>query len=180
MSISTVGITSTTNITLVAPDGVIGVDGNFLLDIDRSYLNWVPNDVHAFHWYGDALGGDIEYKMETPFGDKKPNERITELGEWENLVKVYNEELQRREDYRLAEIAYVEATRDYWQELRFLRDERLTDCDWTQLPDAQLTESKVGEWAVYRQQLRDLPQNITDPKPLVNDENHESWPVKPS
>jgi hypothetical protein len=29
--------------------------------------------------------------------------------------------------------------------------------DWTQLPDAPLTEAKKAEWAAYRQQLRDMP-----------------------
>ena len=32
----------------------------------------------------------------------------------------------------------------------------LAQSDWTQLPDAPLTEAKKAEWAVYRQQLRDM------------------------
>jgi|TARA_A100000172_G_scaffold5668_3_gene3255 hypothetical protein len=38
------------------------------------------------------------------------------------------------------------------------RDELLKDSDWTQLADkAGLADSKVTEWATYRQSLRDLP-----------------------
>ena len=38
------------------------------------------------------------------------------------------------------------------------RDELLKDSDWTQLADkGGLADSKVTEWATYRQSLRDLP-----------------------
>ena len=41
---------------------------------------------------------------------------------------------------------------------RSIRDELLKDSDWTQLADkAGLSDSKVTEWATYRQSLRDLP-----------------------
>lgn len=33
----------------------------------------------------------------------------------------------------------------------------LVKSDWTQLPDAPLTEAKKAEWAAYRQQLRAMP-----------------------
>ncbi len=43
------------------------------------------------------------------------------------------------------------------EELRQKRDEILTWCDWTQVPDSPLTDTKKTEWATYRQTLRDLP-----------------------
>lgn len=44
------------------------------------------------------------------------------------------------------------------------RDKRLTDCDWTQLPDVMAIHDKdwIKQWADYRQALRDLPDNIVD------------------
>ena len=42
------------------------------------------------------------------------------------------------------------------------RAEVLRNTDWTQLPDAQLSEAKVNEYKVWRQQLRDIPANHTD------------------
>lgn len=36
------------------------------------------------------------------------------------------------------------------------RNSLLLICDWTQLPDVDLTEAEVGQWRVYRQELRDL------------------------
>jgi len=40
--------------------------------------------------------------------------------------------------------------------LRVKRNKMLSDCDWTQLPGAPLTEEQKQEWADYRQQLRDM------------------------
>ena len=75
----------------------------------------------------------------------------------------------------------MERNRDYLTELREIRDELLRSCDWTQLPDVQstFTSSKKEEWIEYRQKLRDLPENIEDPKPLVLDPNHPDWPISP-
>lgn len=42
-------------------------------------------------------------------------------------------------------------------EIRETRNYRLRASDWTQMPDAPLSDSKKLEWATYRQQLRDLP-----------------------
>lgn len=47
--------------------------------------------------------------------------------------------------------------------LRFERDKMLGKSDWTQMPDSPLSDNKKSEWATYRQQLRDLPANTSDP-----------------
>ena len=59
-----------------------------------------------------------------------------------------------------------------WSELRTARNLRLTECDWTQLGDAQLTGAKVTEWQTYRQALRDLPATTVDPTVV-------EWPTPP-
>ena len=46
-------------------------------------------------------------------------------------------------------------------EVRANRDVLLDACDWTQVADSPLSDSKTTEWATYRQALRDLPS--TDP-----------------
>lgn len=56
--------------------------------------------------------------------------------------------------------------------MRRERDRRLTACDWTQVSDAPLTDEQKTAWAAYRQALRDLPENTTDPANPV-------WPDKP-
>jgi hypothetical protein len=42
------------------------------------------------------------------------------------------------------------------------RKRELQDCDWTQLSDVDLINK--WDWAVYRQELRDLPAQGADPK----------------
>lgn len=56
--------------------------------------------------------------------------------------------------------------------LRSERNARLAACDWTQLFDAPLTNEQKDLWAVYRQALRDLPDNTEDPA-------NPDWPVAP-
>jgi hypothetical protein len=56
-----------------------------------------------------------------------------------------------------------------WDDLRPDRNRRLQSTDWTQVADAPVDSV---EWALYRQDLRDLPSNTTDPRnPL--------WPTPP-
>jgi hypothetical protein len=59
--------------------------------------------------------------------------------------------------------------------LETVREERnsfLSSCDWTQLNDCKLSESKKLEWTQYRQALRDFPSTV--------DLNNIVYPEKPS
>lgn len=51
----------------------------------------------------------------------------------------------------------------------------LMNSDWTQMPDSPLTDAKKTQWAVYRQALRDLP----DDQSSVNTFENVVWPVPP-
>jgi hypothetical protein len=64
----------------------------------------------------------------------------------------------------------AEAIKKAWRELRLSRRRLLNNSDWTQVPDAPVDSAA---WAVYRQQLRDLPANTADPRDVV-------WPEPPS
>lgn len=57
-------------------------------------------------------------------------------------------------------------------EIREKRNQLLTACDWTQLPDSPLSAEKREQWAAYRQQLRDLPSTADEAGNVV-------WPEKP-
>lgn len=52
------------------------------------------------------------------------------------------------------------------------RDKFLYSCDWTQIPNNPLTPAKQEEWAVYRQQLRDITQQSGYPFNVI-------WPTQP-
>ena len=53
--------------------------------------------------------------------------------------------------------------------IRLERNRRLQESDWTQLVDAPVDQDA---WALYRQQLRDLPKNVRDVKDVI-------WPEPP-
>jgi len=58
------------------------------------------------------------------------------------------------------------------ESLRPERNRLLAESDWTQLNDSPLPEDKLAAWSAYRQDLRDLTDDI--------DENGEvELPVKP-
>ena len=158
-------------LTISPSDKYISVDNDGILQIQQD-LSWIPSNIHALQWYD--TWGEVEYN------DGTPNERLEELGIFEQAVEDYNNEIVRIENQRIADEEAAEAARDYWSELRTLRDQRLTESDWTQVADAPLTEEQKIAWQSYRQALRDLPENITDPKPLVLDPNHPDWTIKPS
>jgi len=50
-----------------------------------------------------------------------------------------------------------------WNLIKTYRNGYLLQCDWTQLADAVLTDSEKIAWATYRQALRDIPQDFTNP-----------------
>lgn len=155
-------------ITIIPADKYISIDNEAFTQMKHQDLSWIPSNVHALQWYD--TWGEVEYN------DGTLNERIEELGIFEQVFVDFNNEKKRIEDEKIAE----EMARDYWEELRDLRNLRLLECDWTQVADVQLSDAQKTEWTLYRQQLRDLPENITDPKPLVLDYNHSSWPIIPT
>lgn len=60
--------------------------------------------------------------------------------------------------------------------IRRRRNFELITSDWTQLPDAPLSEQKRAEWVVYRQQLRDMPADYIE----FTADTPITWPVKPT
>jgi hypothetical protein len=57
-----------------------------------------------------------------------------------------------------------------WKALRDQRNRLLADSDWTVLSDSP---TSTAAWKTYRQALRDLPANTTDP-------TAPDWPTPPS
>jgi len=73
-----------------------------------------------------------------------------------------------RAHYRDGElIGYIDMT---WDEVRLARNQALEDSDWRALKDVVLTNA----WKLYRQSLRDLPQDHEEANDAADD-----WPVKP-
>ena len=53
-----------------------------------------------------------------------------------------------------------------------LRNSLLLESDWTQLADVPLTSEQKNNWAIYRQELRDITSQSGFPDDII-------WPIKP-
>jgi len=67
--------------------------------------------------------------------------------------------------------AVAAAAKEAWDRVRAIRTQKLADSDWTQLPDAPLTDDQKTTWRTYRQALRDI---TTQPDPT-----NIAWPAEP-
>lgn len=94
--------------------------------------------------------------------DTFENYNLDQLKVVDGVLSVKSQDLQDAEDTIIK-----------WSSVRSKRDKTLSDCDWTQAADSPLSDAKKAEWATYRQQLRDLPANTSDPA-------NPTWPTPPS
>ena len=149
------------NLVIIPSDRIIGIGTTIISGIGTD-LSWIPSDVHAVHW--DGSSGEIEYNV------GKANLDITSIGIYSQAETTFNNEIQRRKDL---DDEYLNSSTFLWMKLRSERDNLLLSSDFTQLGDIGLSESKKTEWINYRQALRDLPANTSDPA-------NPNWPTKPS
>jgi hypothetical protein len=59
-----------------------------------------------------------------------------------------------------------------WASLRTERNALLVSSDWTQYNDSPLDDEAKADWAVYREELRDLPESADPADP--------TWPHDPN
>lgn len=121
----------------------------------------------------------MKIKQESKEQQKKLEDEF-QLNEEKLKERLELEQKEEEEEQNKKLQEEFEKNRNYWQEFRKIRNYKLFQSDWSQLSDAPLTEDQKNAWQVYRQELRDLPENITDPKPLVLDSNHPDWIQTPS
>jgi|TARA_R100000084_G_C4617176_1_gene131225 hypothetical protein len=144
-------------ITIIREDKTVVKDG---VGIAGLTLSSVPSDVWAVQWDSTTSTGTVEK-------NDLSVETITSLGIYQSCVDEFDTKKTE------LETPPTLTTDEEWANLRIIRTSLLSESDWTQLSDSQLSSTKKTEWATYRQTLRDLPANTSDPaKP--------TWPTKPS
>jgi len=72
---------------------------------------------------------------------------------------------------------WAEDTDTFLKHLKAERNLKLANSDWTQIPDSPLTTEQRTAWSTYRQELRDLPANLTGNEITVED---APWPTPPT
>ena len=80
------------------------------------------------------------------------------------------------EHYNWSGVTWVFDSEAFMEIVREARNTALSLCDWTQIPDASLTTEQKAEWATYRQQLRDITDNLTGSETTIED---APWPSAP-
>nr|BAR38287.1 hypothetical protein [uncultured Mediterranean phage uvMED] len=93
------------------------------------------------------------------------NDKLVDMNEAEQ--KAYDERMLDNENKALPRALEI---------LRGRRNFLLQDCDWTDLPNAVLTDEKKFEWQIYRTNLRDITKGLT----TVEDVRAVIFPTKPS
>jgi hypothetical protein len=93
------------------------------------------------------------------------NDKLVDMNEAEQ--KAYDERMLDNENKALPRALEI---------LRGRRNFLLQDCDWTDLPNAVLTDEKKSEWQIYRTNLRDITKGLT----TVEDVRAVIFPTKPS
>lgn len=143
-------------------EGGVVLEGPVLLPInwkDVSNFNALDNQsLKSYGWFPHRF-------VEATLG---PNDKITgsyfaigddEVVEYQTIAPKSEGEIQ-------------ELINQQWINIRSRRNIEIQECDWTQLADVPLSDSKKLEWKEYRQALRDIT-NFETP-------DHVIWPQKPS
>lgn len=144
-------------ISIVADDKMVVKDG---VGMSGLTLSGLAADIWAVQWDSTTSKGHVEKR------DNSVTE-ITSFGDYAAHVTEYDTALA-------AELKKIEDAKPTDEEkLRTDRNNLLFQSDWTIGNDSPLSTSKQNEWKTYRQALRDLPANTSDPaKP--------TFPTKPS
>ena len=108
----------------------------------------------------------ISYKVEALYS-LRPNAEWSLQGAEETLQWLDTEQIEPTSQEIADEIARLQAD-EPWKKLRSQRNQLLSETDYLALSDVTMS----SEMTTYRQTLRDLPANTTDPANPV-------WPTKP-
>jgi len=115
-------------------------------------------DTGVIEYTFGGKGGDLECNQPYIEGEYSGNEYVVVDGE---AVRKPESDIKSFQDSRLL-VGIIN-----------MRNGLLSESDWTQSNDSPLTDAKKTEWATYRQALRDLPANTSDPANPV-------WPSQPT
>jgi len=141
-------------------------------DSDRDRL-----ETFAYFQDGDAFMTKNKYRKNAKTGEYVWESYEFDLEEFstaeitELYTKLYDQFLQFKEkqDFDLDSLIkseYVKNNVINWNKVRLIRNFLLDDSDWSQLPDAALTDTEKAQWVTYRTELRNLPELNNGREPM--------------
>jgi len=102
-----------------------------------------------------------------------PKHGIVKITDPDELQSILDEEAR---DPLVKRAEWIESNREeLMADIRVTRNMLLSQSDWTQVKDVNLSEEDISAWATYRQALRNFPSSITDEN--ITD---PEWPTDPT
>ena len=98
------------------------------------------------------------------YGECPDGDLALQAGEGQSVLEAVFEPNKKVQDGALVDDMPTESELNA-RALKLLRTQRsqfLAYSDWTQVPDSPLSSEKRSEWQMYRQQLRDLPNDYSN------------------
>lgn len=142
---------------------------NYIASEQRLFVVYTPTDSTLLS-YGAWVGGITDDMSEEEIINKII--KTVPLSSWnapENAIAVALVGTANTGSYTatIAEPSIISS-----HDIRVQRNLLLEESDWTQLPDAVLSEAEKTSWTTYRQALRDITEQETFPDNVV-------WPTTP-
>ena len=103
----------------------------------------------------------------TPVTTTHPNDKVENVDPYKDGDKWYTQKVTPF----VAPTPEEPTEEQNWELVWFQRYEKLRECDYVVFEDSLV--SNKDEWKTYRQALRDVPQNNSDPDDIT-------WPEEPS
>lgn len=113
------------------------------------------------------------------YGECVDSDFDSQAGAGENVIELEFKPNTKVSDGKLVDVpvSNEELNAQVMRNVRANRDLMLNSCDWTQMNDSPLSDSKKDEWKTYRQTLRDFPATVAGD---VVDFNQVIFPTAPS
>ena len=112
------------------------------------------------------------------YGECSDGDLALQAGEGQSVLEAVFEPNKKVQDGALVDDMPTESELNA-RALKLLRTQRsqfLAYSDWTQVPDSPLSSEKRSEWQMYRQQLRDLPNDYA----TITSLEQVNFPTAPS
>lgn len=109
------------------------------------------------------------------YGSKSPNDSPNTFSKYSELAKWCNSNnamIVDRGDYYEAVPVPEPTEEELARNVRGIRDAKLSETDYLVVPDYPISEENLAEVKVYRQALRDIPEQSGFPKDVI-------WPDIP-
>lgn len=141
-------------------------------------------DSTALYSYKGALPTTLPYKIRLSDGTVRTDvssftdEELTDVGYTGPYTVPSFNEASQRVTWNSSDLEYVVGDipeSELWDSIRAKRNQLLSECDWVMCSDTpgETSKNNIKEWEKYRQRLRDLTEDQTDPSSI-------SWPLPPT